>query len=238
MAIQTQNLTYKAMSELTSGNSNAAVASDSSTTSSTTNTLEKNDDLNKSNSNCFNSNSSEKSNQEKLYLTRLPWGAVKEKPNFSNNLLASSDSVHFEKRKPGEYLMNLVVFNFVQIGSKKLEQIVNGDKRVIFSILKIVKNFKTQLELFFLKKDKRLRDCFQKNEDLQFDKLITTMSQVAEHSLPSLIRTLLIWHESQLANLSYLKQLNQQQNDVTPSSSSAPSKITLKVKQHLLHAKM
>jgi hypothetical protein len=37
-----------------------------------------------------------------------------------------------DKKKPGEYLMHLVVFNFVQIGSKKFEQIVNGDKKVSF----------------------------------------------------------------------------------------------------------
>lgn len=90
------------------------------------------------------------------YLTRLPWGALKEKPNFNQQLAtllasisnenttaaaaaaaaagaANNDELiggQIERRKPGEYLMKLIVFNFVQIGSKKLEQIINGDKRV------------------------------------------------------------------------------------------------------------
>lgn len=78
------------------------------------------------------------------------------------------------------------------------------------------------------------------------------MGQVAEQSLPSLVRSLLIWHECQLANLAYLKQQNQIQqqqqqlelfnNPPTTgsfsSSGSNASKITLKAKQHMLQAKM
>lgn len=64
------------------------------------------------------------------------------------------------------------------------------------------------------------------------------MGQVAEQCLPSLIRTLLIWHESQLANLNYLKIQNQQQTEYNAFSISAPSKIALKAKQHLMQAKM
>lgn len=37
------------------------------------------------------------------------------------------------------------------------------------------------------------------------------MGQVAEHSLPSLVRALLVWHESQMHNLAYLRQNSQQQ---------------------------
>lgn len=68
------------------------------------------------------------------------------------------------------------------------------------------------------------------------------MGQVAEHSLPSLIRALLIWHESQMKNLLYLKQLHlQQQSQQQAELSSlgnASAKITLKAKQHLLQAKL
>lgn len=86
-------------------------------------------------------------------LTRLPWGAIKEKPNLGAQLTGliqminsgngasvgssgggvgflNEDIINVEKKKPGEYLMKLIVFNFAQIGSKKLEQIINGDKRV------------------------------------------------------------------------------------------------------------
>lgn len=62
------------------------------------------------------------------------------------------------------------------------------------------------------------------------------MGQVAEQSLPSLVRTLLMWHEAQMANLNYLKMQNQQQIDLNPSNAS--SKTALKTKQHLIQAKM
>ena len=39
-------------------------------------------------------------------------------------------------QKPGEYVMNLILLQFIQISSKKFEQTINGDRR-----------------------DKRLRDC-------------------------------------------------------------------------------
>jgi len=76
------------------------------------------------------------------------------------------------------------------------------------------------------------------------------MGQVAEHSLPSLVRSLLIWHECQLANLAYMKQQQQIQQQQqfellngpmagsSSSSSNVSSKITLKAKQHLLQAKL
>ncbi|CAF0877343.1 unnamed protein product [Brachionus calyciflorus] len=171
------------------------------------------------------SKSSSSLNQDKFYYTKLPWGVLKETPSLSNNLfnLISSSALSnvnindeffkIEKKKPGEYLMNLVVFNFIQLSSKKLDQIINGDKR-----------------------DKRLKECFQKNDDPQFDKLVTTMSQVAEQSLPSLVRTLLMWHEAQISNLNFLKLQNQQlieANGLNPSS-----KVALKTKQHLIQVKM
>lgn len=79
-------------------------------------------------------------------LTRLPWGVVKEKPNLSVHVAQlvqtigaaggvqvpeSAGLLNIEKRKPGEYLMKLIVFNFAQCASKKLEQIVQGEKRVL-----------------------------------------------------------------------------------------------------------
>ena len=93
---------------------------------------------------------------EKLYATRLPWGVIRDKfsnmhhhshhhhqqqqqqtsSNSAGLSLNLSDSglgdkfANIEKKKPGEYLMHLLVLNFIQLGSKKLEQIVSGDKRV------------------------------------------------------------------------------------------------------------
>jgi len=86
-------------------------------------------------------------------------------------------------------------------------------------------------------KDKRLKDCFQKNEDLQMDKLVMTMGSVAEQCLPSLTRSLLIWHESQMSNLNYLKQ-QAQHAEFSAFSLTATSKITLKTKQLANQAKL
>lgn len=87
---------------------------------------------------CNNEGVSQAAKQTDKCLTRLPWGAVKEKPNLNSQLAQLAqlmggsmlNSVNMEKKKPGEYLMKLIVFNFAQVGAKKLEQIINGDKRV------------------------------------------------------------------------------------------------------------
>jgi hypothetical protein len=90
-------------------------------------------------------------------VTRLPWGAVKEKTVNSNSSprspstplssMSSSGDKFFsnlkpnenqiknneasvENKKPGEYVMHLVMLNFIQLSAKKLEQILNGEKRV------------------------------------------------------------------------------------------------------------
>ena len=79
---------------------------------------------------------------------RLPWGATRERLNlFSNMLLHSTVSLNStnnssqssspsnelipgEKKKPGEYVMHLLMLNFIQTTAKKFEQIINGEKRV------------------------------------------------------------------------------------------------------------
>ena len=66
------------------------------------------------------------------------------------------------------------------------------------------------------------------------------MGNVAEQCLPSLTRTLLVWHESQLSNLNFLKQQQPQlQSDASSFSTMANTKTNLKSKQQLLtQAKM
>lgn len=110
--------------------------------------------------------------------------------------------------------MNLVMLNFIQLSSKKFEQIINGDKR-----------------------EKRLKECIQKTDDPLLDQQIQTMGHVAEHCLPSLVRTLLIWHDSQISNLNFLKieQLNlYKQNIEAAQASGSSSKTITKVKQQLI----
>lgn len=76
-------------------------------------------------------------------LARLPWGAFKEKHCYFLNHLTSLDTNLLsatststsndlnEKKRPGEYVMQLVMLNFVQLTSKKFDQIINGEKKVI-----------------------------------------------------------------------------------------------------------
>ena len=75
----------------------------------------------------------------------------------------------------------------------------------------------------------------QRGDDVQFDQLLMTMGHVAEQSLPSLIRALLVWHESQIANITYLKR-QQQQNELTSFSTTA--KINPKARQQIQQAKL
>lgn len=79
-------------------------------------------------------------------VSHLPWGASKDKPfsahNFNSSLqtgLPAATTSNFlnvcnrldeiQKRKPGEYIVHLVLFNFVHASAKKLEQITL-EKRV------------------------------------------------------------------------------------------------------------
>lgn len=109
------------------------------------------------------SENSNNSNSSKSCLTRLPWGAVKEKPNLNAqlaqlvqligggalNLNVPDALLNMEKKKPGEYLMKLIVFNFAQLGSKKFEQIINGDKRVRLKATETSTKFRpTNYELY------------------------------------------------------------------------------------------
>jgi hypothetical protein len=63
------------------------------------------------------------------FMTRLPWGAIKDKYANSNSS-SIYEVVGVDRKKPGEYLMHLIVLNFVQLSSKKFEQMINGEKRV------------------------------------------------------------------------------------------------------------
>lgn len=82
---------------------------------------------------------------EKMLQTRLPWGALKEKHNYyfyppspsqasstgqQQQLVSNLDNVGVERKKPGEYVMHLMTLNYINICSRKLDQLINGDKRV------------------------------------------------------------------------------------------------------------
>ncbi len=50
---------------------------------------------------------------------------------------------------------------------------------------------------YFLPQDRSLSKSLQRGEDAQFDQLLSSFGSVAEHCLPSLLRTLFAWFERQ-----------------------------------------
>jgi hypothetical protein len=123
------------MSEIKNNSTSKVITSNSNPdeNSTTTTTLEHHPSLSSSLSSA--SSSIVHTNE----LARLPWGAFKEKhcyflnhlTSLDTNLLSTSTNDLNEKKKPGEYVMQLVMLNFVQLTSKKFDQIINGEKKVI-----------------------------------------------------------------------------------------------------------
>ncbi|XP_072248255.1 protein furry homolog isoform X4 [Leuresthes tenuis] len=75
--------------------------------------------------------------------------------------------------KPGEYVLKSLFANFTTLSDRKI--------RIIMA---------EPLE-------KPLTKSLQRGEDPQFDQLISTMSSLAEYSLPSILRTLFDWYKRQ-----------------------------------------
>ncbi|RVE65015.1 hypothetical protein OJAV_G00132060 [Oryzias javanicus] len=75
--------------------------------------------------------------------------------------------------KPGEYVLKSLFANFTNVSEQKI--------RIIMA---------EPLE-------KPLSKSLQRGEDPQFDQLISTMSSLAEYSLPSILRTLFDWYKRQ-----------------------------------------
>ncbi|XP_019818274.2 protein furry homolog-like isoform X6 [Bos indicus] len=75
--------------------------------------------------------------------------------------------------KPGEYVIKSLFAEFAVQAEKKIEVVMAEPL------------------------EKPLSRSLQRGEDLQFDQLISSMSSVAEHCLPSLLRTLFDWYKRQ-----------------------------------------
>uniref|UniRef100_A0A8C0S8N0 FRY like transcription coactivator n=1 Tax=Canis lupus familiaris TaxID=9615 RepID=A0A8C0S8N0_CANLF len=75
--------------------------------------------------------------------------------------------------KPGEYVIKSLFAEFAVQAEKKIEVVMAEPL------------------------EKPLSRSLQRGEDLQFDQLISSMSSVAEHCLPSLLRTLFDWYRRQ-----------------------------------------
>ncbi|XP_041113694.1 protein furry homolog-like isoform X7 [Polyodon spathula] len=75
--------------------------------------------------------------------------------------------------KPGEYVIKSLFAEFAILAEKKIEVVMAEPL------------------------EKPLSRSLQRGEDTQFDQLISSMSSIAEHCLPSLLRTLFDWYKRQ-----------------------------------------
>ncbi|XP_070314130.1 protein furry homolog-like isoform X4 [Odocoileus virginianus] len=88
------------------------------------------------------------------------------------NIIMSSITIDPDV-KPGEYVIKSLFAEFAVQAEKKIEVVMAEPL------------------------EKPLSRSLQRGEDLQFDQLISSMSSVAEHCLPSLLRTLFDWYKRQ-----------------------------------------
>ncbi|XP_061834044.1 protein furry homolog-like isoform X4 [Nerophis lumbriciformis] len=90
-----------------------------------------------------------------------------------HNLIAMSSITIDPELKPGEFVIKSLFAEFAVLAEKKIEMVMAEPM------------------------EKLLSRSLQRGEDAQFDQLISSMSSVAEHCLPSLLRTLLDWYRRQ-----------------------------------------
>ncbi|XP_019752122.1 protein furry homolog-like isoform X1 [Hippocampus comes] len=90
-----------------------------------------------------------------------------------HNLAAMSIITIDPELKPGEFVIKSLFAEFAVLAEKKIEMVMAEPL------------------------EKPLSRSLQRGEDAQFDQLISSMSSIAEHCLPSLLRTLFDWYRRQ-----------------------------------------
>jgi len=97
----------------------------------------------------------------------LPWGAPKERARFPS-------SVHIETDiKPGEFVMRTLFAEFTIQAEKKITAVMSEPL------------------------ERPLSKSLQRGEDPHFDQILSAFGSVAEHCLPSILKTLIAWYEKQ-----------------------------------------
>ncbi|KAG7167919.1 furry-like 1, partial [Homarus americanus] len=99
--------------------------------------------------------------------TLLPWGARKERAQFPATVHIDTDL------RPGEFVMRTLFAEYTVMAEKKIETVM---QEVI---------------------ERTLSKSLQRGEDYTFDQLLLAFGCVAEHCLPSLLRTLFAWYDRQ-----------------------------------------
>ena len=67
---------------------------------------------------------------------------------------------------------------------------------------------------FFFTQEKPLQKSLQRGEDMQLDQLLSTLNAVAEHCLPSLLKTLFAWYDRQIPHKTRKPKSNKANKDV------------------------
>ena len=90
----------------------------------------------------------------------LPWGAPKERARFPSNVNIETDI------RPGEFVMRMLFQDFTIQAEKKISAIMAEPI------------------------ERQLSKSLQRGEDPPFDQLLSSFGSMAEHCLPSILRTL------------------------------------------------
>lgn len=99
--------------------------------------------------------------------TLLPWGARKERAQFPATVHVDTDL------RPGEFVMRTLFAEYTVMAEKKIENVMQEPL------------------------ERSLSKSLQRGEDPTFDQLLLAFGCVAEHCLPSLLRTLFAWYDRQ-----------------------------------------
>ncbi|XP_068448808.1 protein furry homolog-like isoform X4 [Clinocottus analis] len=94
--------------------------------------------------------------------------------SWEKHCVAAMSSITIDPElKPGEFVIKSLFAEFAVLAEKKIEMVMAEPL------------------------EKPLSRSLQRGEDAQFDQLISSMSSIAEHCLPSLLRTLFDWYRRQ-----------------------------------------
>jgi len=130
-------------------------------------------------------------------LKEMPWYNRREK-----YLQPFGDS-NGKDIKPGEFVVKTLFAEYTLLAEKKIDAVLT----------------KEPLE-------KQISKSLQRGEDPIFDQLLTALGSVAEHCLPSLLKTVFAWYERQLSASSEFLEEKRLKINLTDSQSKASTKST------------
>uniref|UniRef100_H2UL19 Furry homolog, like n=1 Tax=Takifugu rubripes TaxID=31033 RepID=H2UL19_TAKRU len=107
-------------------------------------------------------------------LSPIPASGFLTPLSWEKQSIAAMSSITIDPElKPGEFVIKSLFAEFAVLAEKKIEMVMAEPL------------------------EKPLSRSLQRGEDAQFDQLISSMSSIAEHCLPSLLRTLFDWYRRQ-----------------------------------------